>query len=41
MSESSADSGYSSALVMLGKIDGGMEAFNTSDAIKATIELVK
>jgi hypothetical protein len=35
------DFGYSSGLVILGKIDGDMEAFNTPGSIKATIELVK
>jgi hypothetical protein len=36
-----SDFGYSSGLVILGKIDGDMEAFNTPGSIKATIELVK
>ncbi|HXG68299.1 MAG TPA: cyclophilin-like fold protein [Blastocatellia bacterium] len=35
------DFGYSSGLVILGKIDGGMEAFNAPGSVKATIELVK
>jgi hypothetical protein len=35
------DFGYSSGLVILGKIDGDMEAFNTPGSVKATIELVK
>jgi hypothetical protein len=32
---------YSNGLVILGKIDGDVEAFNTHGSIKATIELVK
>jgi hypothetical protein len=32
------DFGYSNGLIILGKIDGGMESFNTSDAVKATIK---
>ena len=35
------DFGYSSGLVILGKIDGNMEVFNQSGSVKATIELVK
>ncbi len=35
------DFGYSSGLVILGEIDGGMEAFNAPGSVKATIELVK
>jgi hypothetical protein len=35
------DFGYSSGLVILGKIDGDVEAFNAPGSIKATIELVK
>jgi hypothetical protein len=35
------DSGYANGLVILGKIDGDMEAFNASGSLKATIELVK
>jgi hypothetical protein len=34
------DFSYSSGLVILGKVDGDMEAFNTPDSMKATIELV-
>ena len=33
------DFGYSNGLVILGKIDGGMEAFNAPGSVKATIEL--
>jgi hypothetical protein len=35
------DFGYSSGLVILGKIDGDVEAFNAPGSVKATIELVK
>jgi len=35
------DFGYANGLVILRKIDGGMEAFKTTGALKATIELVK
>jgi hypothetical protein len=35
------DFGYSSGLVILGKIDGDMEAFNAPGSVKATIELAK
>jgi hypothetical protein len=35
------DVGYSSGLVILGKIDGDVEAFNAPGSVKATIELVK
>jgi hypothetical protein len=35
------DFGYSNGLVILGKIDGDVEAFNAPGSIKATIELVK
>jgi hypothetical protein len=35
------DFGYSSGLVILGKIDGDVEALNAPGSIKATIELVK
>jgi hypothetical protein len=35
------DFGYSSGLVILGKIDRDAKAFNTSGSIKAAIELVK
>ena len=35
------DFGYSGGLVILGKIDGDVEAFNAPGSIKATIELVK
>lgn len=35
------DFGYSNGLVILGKIDGDMEAFNAPGSVKATIELVK
>jgi hypothetical protein len=35
------DFGYSNGLVILGKIDGGLEVFNSPDLVKATIERVK
>lgn len=35
------DFGYSDGLVILGRIDGGMEIFNAPGSVKATIELVK
>ncbi len=35
------DFGYSSGLVILGKIDDGIEAFNVSGSAKVTIELIK
>jgi hypothetical protein len=35
------DVGYSNGLVILGKIDGEVEAFGVPGSIKATIELVK
>jgi hypothetical protein len=35
------DSGYASALVILGKIESGIEAFNVSGSVKVTIELIK
>jgi hypothetical protein len=35
------DFGYSGGLVILGKIDGDVEAFDAPGSIKATIELVK
>ncbi len=35
------DFGYSNGLVILGKIDGDMEAFNAPGSVKATIELGK
>jgi hypothetical protein len=35
------DFGYSSGLVIFGKIDGEIEAFNAPGSVKATIELVK
>jgi hypothetical protein len=35
------DFGYSNGLIILGKVDGDMEAFNTAGSVKATIELVK
>jgi hypothetical protein len=35
------DFGYSSGLVILGKIDGDVEAFNAPGSVKATVELVK
>lgn len=35
------DFGYSDGLVILGKIDGDMEAFRAPGSVKATIELVK
>jgi len=35
------DFGYSNGLVILGRIDGDVEAFNAPGSIKATVELVK
>ena len=35
------DFGYSSGLVILGKIDRGIEAFNVPGSLKVTMELVK
>jgi hypothetical protein len=35
------DFGYSSGLVILGKIDSGIEAFNVPGSIDVTIELIK
>ena len=35
------DFGYSNGLIILGKIDGDVEAFNAPGSIKATIELVE
>jgi hypothetical protein len=35
------DSGYASGLVLLGKIDSGIEAFNVPGSVKVTIELVR
>ncbi len=35
------DFGYSNGLVILGKIDGGMEAFNVPGSVKVTIERVE
>lgn len=35
------DFGYSSGLVILGKIDSGIEALNVPGSVKATIELIK
>jgi hypothetical protein len=35
------DFGYSNGLIILGKIDGDVEAFNTPGSVKATVELVK
>jgi hypothetical protein len=35
------DFGYSDGLIILGKIGGGVEAFNVPGSVKATIELVK
>jgi hypothetical protein len=35
------DFGYSNGLVILGKIDGDLEAFNAPGSVKATVELVK
>ena len=35
------DFGYSSGLVILGKIDGGMEALNVPGSVKMAIELIK
>ena len=34
------DSGYASGLVILGKIDGGMEALNVAGSVKVIVELV-
>ena len=34
------DSGYASGLVILGKIDSGIEALNVPGSVKVTIELV-
>ncbi|AVH64723.1 cyclophilin-like protein [Nostoc sp. 'Peltigera membranacea cyanobiont' N6] len=36
-----SDSGYANGLVILGKIDGGIEAFNVPGSVKVTIELVQ
>src|SRR5512139_382879 len=33
--------GYSNGLVILGKIDGGIEAFNVPGSLRVTIELIK
>lgn len=35
------DFGYSSGLVILGKIDSGIEAFNVPGSLKVTIEVIK
>lgn len=35
------DFGYSNGLVILGKIDGDIEALNVPDSVKVTIELVR
>jgi hypothetical protein len=35
------DFGYSSGLVVLGKIDSGIEALNVPDSVKVTIEIIK
>ena len=35
------DFGYSSGLVILGKIDSGIEAFNVPNSVRVTIELIK
>lgn len=35
------DFGYSSGLVILGKIDSGIEAFNVSGSVRVTFELIK
>jgi hypothetical protein len=35
------DFGYASGLVILGKIEGGIEAFQVSGPVKVTIELIK
>jgi hypothetical protein len=35
------DFGFSSGLVILGKIDSGVEAFNVPGSVKVTIELMK
>lgn len=36
-----SDSGYANGLVILGKIDGGIEAFNVPGSVEVTIELVR
>lgn len=36
-----SDSGYANGLVILGKIDGGIEAFNLPSSVEVTIELVQ
>jgi hypothetical protein len=35
------DFGYASGLVILGKIDSGIEAFNVAGSVKVTVELIK
>lgn len=35
------DFGYSSGLIILGKIDSGIEAFNVPGSLKVTVELIK
>ncbi len=35
------DSGYANGLVILGKIDGGIEAFNLPGSVNVTVELVE
>lgn len=35
------DAGYASGLVLLGKIDGGIEALNVPGSVQVTIELVR
>jgi len=35
------DFGYSSGLVLLGKLDSGIEAFNVPGSVKVTVELIK
>jgi hypothetical protein len=35
------DFGYASGLVILGKIDRGIEAFNVAGSLKVTLELIK
>jgi len=35
------DFGYASGLVILGKIDSGIEALNMPGSVKVTIELIK
>ncbi|WP_242049205.1 cyclophilin-like fold protein [Aulosira sp. FACHB-615] len=35
------DSGYANGLIILGKIDGDIDAFNVSGSVKVTIELAR